>query len=414
MPIQNSTTSTGVSSQIGKVAGSQSSLGVVYSVILDMEHPLIKSDKNITTEYIGAIEFRYTSKGRTTDEETLPIAHPYDKNFKKLPVRNEVVEIIVGQSGQLFYQRIGTELGPNINADREYIKNNFSPNTQQTSEDKKDSYARVENTGMAKTTKDNSTKYDGYGSYFTQQQGIHKLKLYEGDEVIESRFGQSIRFSAYNNDKKVYAPTIFIRNGENAVSKKNEINSVTEEDVNKDGSTIALISNEYQLGFVPGTLDEKNASDFQTKPTAFKEYPSKLIGDQLLFSSGRLILSARNAEMIFYSKKNYGFISDGALSIDNRLGIEVNVGADTNIATNDRNINLNTGNGKINLGNKELEPIVKGNKLVDLLTELIDEIVKQNYLTPSGPSKVGPENVPAFNSIKSKLKTILSELNTTA
>ena len=131
--------------------------------------------------------------------------------------------------------------------------------------------------------------------------GIHKLKLYEGDEVIESRFGQSLRFSAYNNDKKTFSPTVIIRNGENAVSKKNEINSVTEEDINKDGSSIALTSNEYQLAFVPGTLDEKNASDFQTKPTAFKEYPSKLIGDQLLLSSGRLIFSARNAEMIFYS-----------------------------------------------------------------------------------------------------------------
>jgi hypothetical protein len=58
--------------------------------------------------------------------------------------------------------------------------------------------------------------------------------------------------------------------------------------------------------------------------------------------------------------------------------------------------------------------MVKGNKLVDLLGQLIDEIVKQNYLTPSGPSKIGPENVPAFNSIKSQLKTILSELNQTA
>ena len=117
---------------------------------------------------------------------------------------------------------------------------------------------------------------------------------------------------------------------------------------------------------------------------------------------------------IFFSKKNYGFISDGALSIDNALGIEANVGADINVTTNSRNINLNTSNGKINLGDTQLEPIPKGNKLVDILTELIDAITKQNYLTPSGPSKVGPENLPVFNSIKSKLKTILSELNSTS
>jgi len=118
--------------------------------------------------------------------------------------------------------------------------------------------------------------------------------------------------------------------------------------------------------------------------------------------------------MIFYSKKNYGFISDGGLSIDNKLGIEVNVGDNTNVKTNDRDINLNTGNGKINLGDTELEPLVKGDKWVSIMEELIDAIVAQNYLTPSGPSKIGPENVPTFNSIKSKLKTALSNLNKTS
>ena len=58
--------------------------------------------------------------------------------------------------------------------------------------------------------------------------------------------------------------------------------------------------------------------------------------------------------------------------------------------------------------------MVKGQQLVDLLAELIDAIVAQNYLTPSGPTKIGPENVPAFRSIKSKLNNILSKLNQTS
>ena len=238
--------------------------------------------------------------------------------------------------------------------------------------------------------------------------------MFEGDSIIESRFGQSIRFSAYNNDRNEFSPSIIIRNSENSNSRQNLITVTTIEDINKDGSTIAITSDKYQSQFLPGTVDSKGNSDFNTNPTSFKNYPEKLIGDQIIMNSGRIILSSKNAEMMFFSKKNYGFISDGALSIDNALGIEVNVGADINVTTNDRNINLNTKNGKINLGNVQLEPIVKGNKLVDLLTELIDAIAKQNYLTPSGPSKIGPENLPTFNNIKSKLKTILSELNSTA
>jgi hypothetical protein len=118
--------------------------------------------------------------------------------------------------------------------------------------------------------------------------------------------------------------------------------------------------------------------------------------------------------MIFYSKKNYGFISDGGLSIDNKLGIDVSVKDNINIVTNDKDIIMYTGKGSIFLGSESLEPIVKGQQLVDILSQLIDAIVAQNYLTPSGPSKVGPENVPTFRSIKSKLNNILSKLNQTS
>ena len=117
---------------------------------------------------------------------------------------------------------------------------------------------------------------------------------------------------------------------------------------------------------------------------------------------------------MFYSKKNYGFISDGGMSIDNKLGIDVSVGDNINVVTNDRDILMVTGNGSIFLGNKELEPIVKGQQLVNILAELIDAITLQQYLTPSGPTKVGPENLSDFGAIKSKLNNILSKLNQTA
>jgi hypothetical protein len=111
--------------------------------------------------------------------------------------------------------------------------------------------------------------------------------------------------------------------------------------------------------------------------------------------------------MIFYSKKNYGFISDGGMSIDNKLGIDVSVGDNIDVITNDKNISLRTGKGNIFLGNVDLEPIVKGQQLVELLGRLLDAIVAQQYLTPSGPTKIGPENVPTFSSIKQDLNNIL-------
>jgi len=58
--------------------------------------------------------------------------------------------------------------------------------------------------------------------------------------------------------------------------------------------------------------------------------------------------------------------------------------------------------------------LVKGDSWVTLMEELIDAIVAQQFLTPSGPSATGPVNTPSFNTIKSKLKSVLSELNKTS
>jgi hypothetical protein len=176
-----------------------------------------------------------------------------------------------------------------------------------------------------------------------------------------------------------------------------------------------MTSNQYQLNFKPGILDKAGSSDFQTKPESFVDYPSKLIGDQILINSGRLIFSAKNAEMMFFSKKNYGFISDGGMSIDNKLGINISVGDDINVVTNNRDFRIYSGKGSIFLGDQApLEPLVKGQQLVNILHELIVAISNQVFLTPSGPTDIGPTNVSDFQKISDKLNDILSKLNQTA
>jgi hypothetical protein len=411
-------------SQISAVSSVQSpgvkqpmGFGIVYSVILDENHPYLKGsvskeqiDKQGEAAYMGAVQYRITGQP-STDDASLPIAFPYDKNFKTLPLVNESVEILQN-NGVSYYRRIGLEKSPNIDSKKTLISELFPPVQQATDVNK--NYKTVQETGTTMTNVNESSKYDKFGEYFQEEPGIHKLKLYEGDSLIETRFGQSVRFSGFNNSEKVFSPTIIIRNNENAESKKQLIKLPTEEDINRDSSVIVLGSNQYQLPFQPGTISDKGSSDFETKPNSFKSFPSKLIGDQILINSGRIIISAKNAEMMFFSKKNYGFISDGAMSIDNKLGIDVNVGDNINVTATDRDINFNTSNGKINLGNTKLEPLVKGDSWVSLMEELIDAIVAQQYLTPSGPSATGPVNAPSFNTIKSKLKSVLSELNKTS
>ena len=107
-------------------------------------------------------------------------------------------------------------------------------------------------------------------------------------------------------------------------------------------------------------------------------------------------------------------MTDSNFSVDSIGGIRFDVENSVNITTNGTDVNINTDSGRINLGNNELESLVKGETLVSLLSQLIDEINKIQLLTPSGPSAVGPVNAPKFNSIKSKLDSMLSSLNKTS
>ena len=115
--------------------------------------------------------------------------------------------------------------------------------------------------------------------------------------------------------------------------------------------------------------------------------------------------------MIFYSKGNYGFISDGGLSIDNKGGI-TNIEDDSIFTTKNKDFTLETGaKGEIHLGNGSgEEPLVKVDQLVDVLSQLIDAINQMTHPTPAGPSGP-PVNAPKFASIAGKLKTILSTKN---
>lgn len=393
-------------------------VGWVSHIILDETDKLAIAEK-LGSQVIGQIRYRQSSD-LSIPAEKLPKANPFDKNFKSLPIINELVEIYEQQGG-FYYRRIGMDDNPTQTAFIDAISSNFSP--EKDDKQKTTEYQNTEKTGIVNSSANSSNKPGTYGNYYQPQEGIHKLKLYEGDTIIESRFGQSIRFSAYNNlagnkdnegnPKPEFAPTLILRNKESAENNKKERGIGVEEDINRDGSIIAMTSGQYQLGFIPGTVDDKGKSDFKTQPDSFGDLP-KLIGDQMLLSSGRIILSSKNAETMIYSKKNFGIVSDGAVSIDTKLGMDISVGDDINIVTADRDVNIVSGKGSIFLGSEDLEAMVKGKKLVELLNELLQAILDQQYLTPSGPSAIGPVNKATFASIQSKLDGILSKLNQTA
>lgn len=386
------------------IGGSGVSHGVVKKIYLDFGN-----QPNGRTIIPGAIEVETIGKNMSN---TI-IAYPYDEHFIDLPLTNEYVDIIYNGTTPM-YRRYNFNKTIN-NSEIEAGTTTGNPGT---------GLGNFKSLGGALA----AIGGGGLGDYFEKQK-IHRLKIFEGDTLIQSRHGQSIRFSGYNNKGNDFAPTITIRNRESAKNSILPESMTVKEDLNGDGSTILLSSGDSnKIKFIPGTPDALGGSDFKTRPdkssrfvyigqnddVAFEAYPKSLTGEQIIISSDRLIFSSRKNEMIFWSKGSYGIITDGIFTIDTDSGININSKNHIDIQAYEKEINFFIGDtGKINLGNKNLKPAVDGEKLTKIISDLIAEVINLKnggLLTPAGPtSGMEPGLEKRLEMLASKLESAVSK-----
>ena len=391
----------------------KTNVGVVLDVIINDEHPAILStgvttkDEDRSTYLIGSVKIRRIDDV-TSHPDQLRFYEPIDYSILDLPVIGETVEILSLTNGQKVYRRITSS---NVNSGNitEGIDKLLSPENEKPADGGSSDYSTSSQTGTPNSSAEGVD--EGPENEYFETTQVNHLNFYEGDKIVQSRFGQSIRFSGYNNIDNVLAPTIVIRNRQGTKSLDELLNGTPlYENIVDDGSVIVLASGEHLLEFTPGQID----TPMETTPI-YAEEPELKGTDQVLINSGRIILSSKDSEMLFYSKGNYSFISDGKLTIDNGLdGAEMDFNGDVRITTNDNNTFILGGAGEIYLNTESTdEPLVRGETLLDLMEQLIDAINAQIFSTPCGPTMTGPNNRGDFNKIKSKLNTFLSTLNYT-
>lgn len=391
--------------------------GIVIDVIKDTDSDFVQDFPNVEIETKDTTIIGYAIVKRLDDfgggeSKTLNAYPPFDL-AQGLPLRGESV-FLTSIGGVLHYKRSYSTDVSRGKATKSRIRS-IQPELRDSNN--ASSYNEVSST---KTSRQGAPKTEDskFGDYYEVQQ-INPLKLYEGDSLIQSRFGQTIRLSGYNNEENTFSPTIIIRNRQNGEVEANlKRGTLIEEDINKDGSSIVLSSRDYKIDLKPGTIDDGGSQQLDTKPKAFNTYPSELTGtDQILINSGRVVLSSKKDEMIFISKGDYGFISDGKLSIDNgNAGAELDFNGDVRITTNDNDMFILGNNGLIFLNTEsEDEPLVRGETLLGLLEELINELLVIVFATPAGPTQPGPlpPHVNKLNNIKSRLSDFLSTQNFT-
>ena len=186
---------------------------VVYVHINDTEFESITIPDDITSDVSdldSVLGFaKIVEKGDTSyDFDDLNDYPPFNID-EGLPLLGEVVELIkVG--GNSHYKRIHNI---DINAGNAVEDAQLQGLPVENSDSNSSGYSETSQTGTPNSGGDGD-RSNKLGEYFEPTQ-INPLVYYEGDKVIQSRFGQSIRFSGYNNEENVLAPTILIRNRQN-------------------------------------------------------------------------------------------------------------------------------------------------------------------------------------------------------
>jgi len=235
---------------IDKNLGSGIIIGRVKEIVLGpykSGDPTIEDPNFNSYEDIGKIqfEFLYSPNSISLGAISKP-AYPIFSAIKQFPVLGEIVFITRGPS---------PDLNDNFNNQRLYyfppyalwnsVNHNTFPNMEEYSEFVKQYKTKPQYQGQSQTQNAEMPK-----GYSFSEKDIKSLAPFEGDTIIESRFGQSIRFGSTTTSMKKFnhwsdagtngAPITIIRNGQGQPSFPLDKFANTVEDINSDATSIYL------------------------------------------------------------------------------------------------------------------------------------------------------------------------------
>jgi len=221
----------------------------VTDIILDETHPRWQSlggwDSLGTIFYAGVNESNSTKKPDFNN-----VARSLFSNLKQYPLKNEIVLIVKAPNRSIYGLNKGedTYYLPSVNIWSHQHHNALPSKRSVEDTSTKQDYKQTEN-GIIRQVEDGNTDIN-LGNYFNEQINIKPLLPFEGDYIIEGRFGNSIRFGAtapgpndWSIDGQTGNPITIIRNGQsNELDNKGWIPTI--EDINRDDSSIYMTSNQ--------------------------------------------------------------------------------------------------------------------------------------------------------------------------
>ena len=239
----------------------------VIDIILDSSHEKFNNNDDIGTIFFKPIEGTLRNIA-VNNSDGLPPAKPLFSFVKTFPLIEEIVLIIKSQGNSspldevsYYFPAINIWNHPHHGAYPFGLANNES-HYGNSIED----YKKAER-GIEKKYNTTLDEEISLGNYFQELENIRPLLPYEGDTILEGRFGNSIRFGATTNninnpnrwskEGKVGNPITIIRNGQIGDERGNNIEPIVE-DVDGDDSSIYLTSNQQLTNFTPASTNFKS------------------------------------------------------------------------------------------------------------------------------------------------------------
>tara|TARA_R110002050_G_scaffold38447_1_gene94937 strand:+ start:63 stop:1298 length:1236 start_codon:yes stop_codon:yes gene_type:complete len=355
----------------------------VISIILDDTHPLFDDFgqwDSIGTIFYDSIEsptpYLPIKDPQSESLSYYPTAKPLFPQYKALPLINEIVILIQGPSlestqatsarNEYYISAVNIWNSQQNNILPDQIYNQYLSNNQTKT-------AQEVETGSPQI--ENSTDLTiNIGNTFVTKKYIYPLRPYEGDVIQEGRWGNSIRLGStvtgsdnlWSNVGNNGDPITLIRNGQYGTIQ--EPGKYILENINLDDSSIYLTSNQQ----IP--LAVASSNDYLSYPSNPPILPNEYDGKQIILNSGRLVFNSDLDHILLSSQKSINLNSQLSVNIDARSEFVVQTPS-------------------VYLGDTQnAQPLVLGNDLVELLTDLVTDI---DSLATSLSNQVnGPDGTP--------------------
>jgi hypothetical protein len=345
----------------------------VTSIVLDKSHP--KYQQVGGENGIGAICFQ----SMLGDDDDV-IAYPFNKQNVIYPLTNEIVLIISidsklneeenGYSPTFYYfNPIGIWNHPHHNAHPPLEDNkNLDLNDYSSTE-----LGYIRRLDDDEDIELNDIKYPSEKrTTFKEKNNIHPIKPFKGDYILEGRFGNSLRFGSTNISKNYWKgifnsplpgddlnswstqgnpgdPITILRNGQ-PVNSTDEGWINIKEELNKDLSSIYLTSYQTLPNFT--IANENYQSYLSSKP--FK--PATYSNPQIILNSSRIVINSQQDSTLISGEQSVLLSSNNSINLESK----------DKICLYGENVVLG--------GNENIEPLLKGDTTVKLLTGLVEQI----------------------------------------